>query len=171
MEKVAKKERKRMTKETIPEGFTLLLVIVDIFPVLFFLLAILLFSKKVYFNCMIVLGGFISFLSGIIKIIWKLIVVTKKKNIWWMFVQMRIIMPIGFFILTLGLIFGWKYFSNIIINASFYSRLFFTLFIISISLLTLFAIKLNSSDLMVNWLEQIINSISQSLLCLAIIYL
>ena len=171
MEKVEKKPKKRMTKDTIPEGFTIPLVIVDAIPVLFFLLSIILFSLKMFSSYFIILGGIICFISGIIKIIWKLIVATKKKNIWWMFVQMRIFMPIGFTIFILGFILGWKYYSYLILNASFYSRLFFTLSIIGMSLMSLFAIILDASDHKVNWLEQITNSISQASICLAIIYL
>ena len=88
-----------------------------------------------------------------------------------MFVQMRIFMPIGFTILILGFILGWKYYSYLILNASFYSRLFFTFSIIGMSLMSLFAIILDASDHKVNWLEQITNSISQAFICLAIIYL
>ena len=164
-------QKKKITKDTIPEGFTLSLVLVDFIPVLFFIFTILLFSKKIYFDYLIVMGGFICFFSGFIKVLWKLIVVLKKKNVWWMFVQMRILMPIGFCILMLGFMVGWKYFSDIIFDASFNSRIFFTLWIIGISLMSLFAIILDSSNPKANWIEQITNSISQFFLWLAVIFI
>ena len=166
-----KLQKKKMTKDTIPEDFTLSLVIVDFIPVFLFIFTILVFSKKIYYDYLIILGGFICFFSGIIKVLWKLIVVLKKKNVWWMFVQMRITMPIGFGILIFGFISGWKYFSYIIFNASFISRIFFTLWIIGMSLMSIFAITLDSSNLKVNWIEQITNSISQCFLSLAVIFI
>ena len=163
--------KKKMTKDTIPEAFTLSLVIVDFIPVFLFIFIILVFSLKTYSNYLIILGGFICFFSGIIKVLWKLIVILKKKNVWWMFVQMRITMPIGFGILMFGFISGWKYFSYIIFNASFISRIFITLWIIGMSLMSIFAISLDSSNLKVNWIEQIINSLSQCFMLLAIIFI
>ena len=166
-----KLSKKKMTKDTIPERFTLPLVIVDFIPVFLFIFTILFFSKNIYFDYLIILGGFICFFSGIIKVLWKLIVVLEKKNVWWMFIQMRIVMPIGFLILIFGFIFGWKYFSYIIFNASFNSRIFFTFWIIGMSLMSIFAIILDSSDPKANWIEQIINSIAQCFLCLAVFFI
>ena len=163
--------RKKITKDTIPEGFTLSLVIVDFIPVFLFFLAILIFSKKIYFDYLIILGGFICFLSGFIKVLWKLIVVNEKKNVWWMFIQLRFAMPIGFSILIFGFIFGWKNFSYIIFNASFNSIIFFTLWIISMSLMSIFAVVLDSSDPKANWIEQITNCIGECFLCLAVAFI
>ena len=159
--------RKKMTKDIIPEGFTLSLVIVDFIPVFLFILTIIIFTKKTYFNYLIVIGGFICFISGFIKVLWKLIVVLEKKNVWWMFIQMRIAMPIGFSMFLLGFILGWKNFSNNFYNAPFYSRFFFTLWVIGMSLMSALAIKLDSSDPKAKWIEQITNSISQCFLCIA----
>ena len=160
-----------MTKDIVPEGFTFSLVLVDFIPVFFFIFTILIFSYKTYFNYLIIIGGFICFISGFIKVLWKLIVVLKKRNIWWMFKQMRIAMPIGFCTLIFGFVFGWKNFSKDICNASFNSRIFFTLWIIGMSLMSLFAITLDSSDPLVNWIEQITNTISQGFLCVAVYFM
>ena len=165
------KKKQKITKDTITEGFTISLALVDFIPVFFFLFTILLFSMKTYFNYFIMTGNIICFVSGIIKVIWKLIVVLKKKNVWWMFQQMRIGLPIGFTLIMMGLIFGWKHFSNTFYNASFYSRIFFTLWIIGMSLMSFFAVKLDPADPKANWIEQITNSIAQSFLCLAAYFL
>ena len=163
-----KKQKRKMTKDVVPEGFTISLVLVDYIPVFFFILAIIIFSLKTYFSYLIIIGSLICFISGFIKVLWKLIVVLKKKNVWWMFKQMRIAFPIGFSMIVLGFILGWKNFSSNIYNASFNSKIFFTLWIIGMSLMGLFAAKLDSSDPVVNWIEQITNSISQCFLCIAV---
>ena len=163
-----KKGKRKITKDIVPEGFTLSLAIVDFIPVFFFILAVLIFSYKIYFDYLIVLGVLICFISGFIKVLWKIIVVLQKRNVWWMFVQMRIFMTVGFSIFTLGFILGWKNFSDYFYNASFYFRIFLTLWIIGMSLMFLFAIILDSSDPLANWIEQITNSISQILLCIGV---
>ena len=166
-----KKQKRKMTKDTVPEGFTFSLVLVDFIPIFFFILTIIKFSYKTYFNYMIISGGIICFISGFIKVLWKLIVVLKKRNVWWMFVQMRIGIPIGFCILTFGFFFGWKNFSNIIYNASFKSKIFFTSWIIGMSLMSLFAIMFDSSEPLVNWIEQITNSVSQGFLFFSVYFM
>ena len=163
-----KKQKRKMTKDVVPEGFTIPLVLVDFIPVFFLILAIIIFSLKTYFSYLIIIGDIICFISSFIKVLWKLIVVLKKKNVWWMFKQMRIYLPIGFIMILLGFILGWKNFSSHIYNASFYSKIFFTLWIIGMSLMGLFAAKLDSSDPVVNWIEEITNSISQCFLCIAV---
>ena len=164
-------KKQNMSKDIVPEGFTLSLVLVDFIPVFLFAITITIFSLKTYINYLVLIGGYICFFSGIIKVLWKLIVVLKKENVWWMFVQMRICMPIGLIILTIGFVIGWKYFSYSIYNASFYFRIFFALWIIRMSLMSLFAMTLDSSDPKANWIEQITNCISQAFLCLGIIFM
>ena len=98
-----KTTKPKMTKDTIPENFTLSLAIVDALPVLFFggsmILIGLLFGSPMF-----LIGAALCFWAGAAKVLWKIIVVTKKKNVWWMFLQMRIVMPIGFVLMILAVI-------------------------------------------------------------------
>ena len=95
----------KMTKDTIPENFTLSLAFVDSLPVLFFggsmILIGLLFGSPLF-----LIGAALCFWAGAAKVLWKIIVVTKKKNVWWMFLQMRIVMPIGFLLMLLAVIYS-----------------------------------------------------------------
>ena len=78
----------KMTKDTIPENFTLSLAFVDSLPVLFFggsmIVIGLLFGSPLF-----LIGAALCFWAGAAKVLWKIIVVTKKKNIWWMFLQIE----------------------------------------------------------------------------------
>jgi len=166
-----KKEKKGISPDIVPEGFTIPLCIVDLIPVISFLFNVTLLTQKTYFNYFYVFGGLICTISGLIKVLWKFIVVIKKKNVWWMFKQMRIIFPPAFLLYFIAFITILKNNSDLILNCSFYSKLFFTLWIIGMSLMVLLAIKLDSSDPKANWIEQITNSVSQIFLCLAIAFL
>ena len=99
-----KKECTKITKDMVPEGFTLSLAIVDAIPVLLFAVAIIILGIKADFSPLIMLGGFLCFLGGAIKVLWKVIVATKQKNVFWMYKQMGPVMGIGFLLLIIGCI-------------------------------------------------------------------
>ncbi len=92
-----------MNKNIVPDNFTMSMVIVDSFPVIFFSGTAILVGVMLK-NPVFILGAIISALSGILKVLWKLIVVKKKKNVWPLFIQMRIAMPIGFVLMIAGVI-------------------------------------------------------------------
>ncbi|MCQ2797767.1 MAG: hypothetical protein MJ241_04890 [Bacilli bacterium] len=158
----------KMTKDTIPEDFTIGLALVDALPVFFFGLACL-FAFFLTKELMIILGGLIAFVSGLIKVIWKIIVAIKKKNIWWMYVQMRIALPIGMLLAIAGFV-AWSIIAKEAdILAKFanpISIVFYALTLIGMAAMVVCSIKLDSSDKKANWIEQICNSFAE--LCLFI---
>lgn len=167
------KKKERMTKDKVPEDFTLSLALVDAVPVIFFganMLAIgSLFTSKLF-----ILGALLCLFSGAVKVLWKIIVVLQKKNVWWMFMQMRILMPIGFLMMLISLFVNTDKvsFSGIVTGVStFPSSIFFLVGAAGMVMMSVFAVKLDNSDLKSNWIEQFTNGISQiaffiGLLCL-----
>ena len=159
-------KKNKITKDTIPEGFSLILAIIDFLPVIFFCIAIIIFSYRAnFYSYPIILGGLMVIISGFIKVLWKIIAAVKKKNVWWMFVQMRIIFPIGFSMIIFGMIQGYKNYSSYIYRASFFNKLFFSLFVLGMTFMSIFTVSLDQSNLKSNWIEQITNSISMICLC------
>ena len=121
-----------------------------------------------------VIGAIICFWAGAAKVLWKVIVVTKKKNIWWLFLQMRIAMPIGFLAMIIAVIINIKgiYFATILTSIlSVPSVIFFTLGIIGMVLMGVFASKLDSSNVKSNWIEQTTNLIAQGAIFVGILLL
>lgn len=90
-----------MTKDTIPQNYTLVLALFDAVPVVLFGLASWLLWQMCG-NILILIGGIVCFAAGMLKVLWKIIVVVKKKNVWPLFVQMRIGMPAGFTLMLIG---------------------------------------------------------------------
>ena len=84
-----------MTKDTVPQDYTLDLAIFDVVPVILFGLASWLLWQMSG-SAVLLIGGVICFAAGMLKVLWKFIVVLRKKNVWPLFVQMRIGMPVGF---------------------------------------------------------------------------
>ena len=166
-------KKPNMTKDTVPEDFTLPLVIVDALPVLFFggstILLGLLFGR-IFF----LIGALLCFWAGAAKVIWKLLVVTRKKNVWWLFLQMRIVMPVGFALMLLSVVLRLNTIRLSAVWAailSFPSVLFFAAGVIGMVLMGVFASRLNSSDVRANWIEQLTNALAQAAVFIGLLLL
>lgn len=164
--------KNKINKDTIPQDFTLSLVLVDALPVLFFGASMILLGV-IYSSLLFLLGAIACFYAGACKVIWKLIVVLKKKNIWWMFMQMRIVMPIGFLAMLVSLIVDRSHLNGAAMWAgitSMPSLVFFILGIVGMGLMFYFAFNLDSSDVKSNWIEQFTNGIAQCAFFLGILF-
>lgn len=156
--------KQKISKDMVPEGFSVTLALVDALPVIFFGLASIVLGLS-FSSIIFIIGACITFISGLVKVIWKIIVATKKKNIWAMFIQMRIVMPIGFIVMIVGFIIAcfnenMNIFFNSLLNPL--CIVFLALGFIGMAMMVVFAIKLDSSDPKSNWIEQICNGLSQA---------
>ena len=163
----------KMTKDTIPENFTLSLALVDALPVLFFggsmILIGLLFGSPLF-----LIGAALCFWAGAAKVLWKIIVAAKKKNVWWMFLQMRIVMPIGFALMIFSVILNRNAIDLSAVLAavvSLPSVIFFAIGVIGMVLMSVFAANLDSTDVRSNWIEQLTNAIAQASVFAGILFL
>ena len=153
-----KQRKNKMTKDTIPEGFSVPLAVFDLIPVIFFGLSAIRVGS-LFHSTLFVIGAVICLVSGLVKVLWKLIAAVAKKNIWLMFVQMRIFMPIGFIVLITTLIVDRANLNGSAILAgllSFPSCIFFAIGVIGMILMTVLAFKADSSNPKVNLTEQFI---------------
>ncbi len=164
-------EKTKMTKNTIPENFTVGLALFDMVPVLLFAGACVLLFFICNHDFGAIIGGFICFVAGLIKVIWKIIVATKKKNIWWMFVQMRIALPIGFALVLLTYIITAIDESAArlaFVNVG--SIIFLVLAVIGMAAMIVCSAKLDSADKKSNWIEEGCNTFAQLSLFLACLF-
>ena len=163
----------KMAKDTVPENFTLSLAFVDALPVLFFGGSMILIGL-LFGNPLFLVGAALCFWAGAAKVLWKIIVVTKKKNVWWMFLQMRIVMPVGFVLMILAVILNRNVIDLPAVFAaviSFPSVIFFTIGVIGLVLMGVFAAKLDSADVRSNWIEQLTNAAAQAAIFTGILFL
>ena len=165
--------KQKMTKDTVPENFTLSLAVIDALPVLFFggsiILIGLMFRKALF-----LIGAVLCFWAGAAKVLWKIIVATKKKNIWWLFMQMRIVMPVGFLLMLVSVLLNLKTISpSVIFSAvtSMPSVIFFAVGVAGMVLMGVFAAKLDSSDVRSNWIEQTTNAVAQAAIFVGILFI
>lgn len=157
-------KKQKMTRDITPEDFTLSLALIDALPVLFFGGSIILIGLM-FKNALFLIGALLCFWAGAAKVLWKIIVVTKKKNIWWLFMQMRIVMPFGFALMIIAVILSRSTINLSAVLAaavSMPSVIFFAIGIIGMTLMGIFAAKLDSSSLRSNWIEQLTNAAAQA---------
>lgn len=153
------------------EGVSVSMALVDAIPVLFFagssIVISLLFKSPVF-----TIGAIFSTLAGLGKVIWKLLLAAKKKNIFLLNKQFRILMPLGFLLMLVSLVIEHNRISMTTIWANvsaFPSCIFFLLGVVGMILMCIFAKKLDSSDAKSNWIEQITNGIAQGCFFLALL--
>ena len=173
---MSRKARNRMTRETIPEGFSAPMAFVDLLPVVFFGLSAVK-AGNLFHSGLFVAGAVVCLLSGVVKvgwkliaavsqrnIRWKLIAAVSQRNIWPMFVQMRVLMPVGFLTMFAALIVdraGLNGEAMLAKLSGFPACLFFLAGALGMILMLVFAFRMDSSDPKVNWMEQTVNSLAQ----------
>lgn len=155
--------RNKITKDTIPEGFSISLAIYDFVPVLLFGLCAVKIGS-LFHSAVFIAGAVICSLSGVVKVLWKLIAAMRKKNIWPLFFQMRIFMPVGFAIMLIALFVDRANLNAAAIIAGLTGApacVFFAMGVLGMLLMCVFAVRLDSSDARSNFIEQTTNSIAQ----------
>ena len=168
-----KKLKEKMNKNYVPKDFTLSLALFDAIPVIAFGISLIIFSR-LFNSALVLIGALLVFIAGLCKVIWKIIVVLKQKNIWGLIIQMRIMMPIGFVLMIVGIIASKDNvnFGRLCSLASSYPiNLFLIIFVIGMILMMVFAFLLDGRKLKINWIEQITNAIAQISLLIAALLL
>lgn len=166
-----KKEKVKVTKDMVPEGFSVAMALVDAIPVLFFAINIIVLGMVANFQPLIMIGGLLCFVGGAIKVLWKVIVATKKKNVWWMFIQMRYTMLIGFVLIIIGCIVGHSALAAAFSGIGIASIIFLVLWVLGMVLMGVFAKVLDNGNPKANWIEQGTNGAAQIFLCIALLLL
>ena len=167
-----KKEKEIKTTATgTYQNFTLSLALFDALPVIFFCIGMLLIAAR-FQNAFFLTGVILCTCSGCGKVLWKILVSSSGKDIRILNRQMRVLMPIGFLLIIIGLISG-----RISINfasllrqiTSFPSCLFFGITVIGMICMSVFAVKLDRTKAKSNWIEQITNAIAQGCFLLGVL--
>ena len=162
-----------MEKKNKYEGFTLSLALVDALPVLLFggssILIGLIFRSPLF-----IVGACLVFLGGFLKVMWKIVLATAKKDIPFLNKQMKYTMLTGFLLILVSLIVNIQRISLPAMGAaltSLPSCIFFLLFVCGMVTMGVLAKKLDSSVAKNNWIEQCVNACAQLCLFLGLLFL
>lgn len=158
-----------ITTNTVPEGFTLSLALVDALPVILFALMSVALGQKLQ-SGLFVTGAIVTFLGGAGKVLWKLIIAVAHRNIPWLNRQMRLVMPVGFALMIAGAI---AHRTNLVAVLTSLVRvpsvLFVCLWLLCMVAMGYFAGHRQQNDAHSNWVEQGVNTIGQAALLVAIL--
>ncbi len=161
----------KFNKNEVPEGFTFMMALEDFLPVLFFSFSVGILSGR-FHSMLFAIGAFLVVWSGILKCLWKFAVALAKKNIPFLFYQMRVVMPVGFLIMIVGLIIDRDQLSVSVILSqmlSFPACIFYLIGIVLMILMSVFAVKLDSNNAKNNWIEQGTNAVAQLMFLIGIL--
>ncbi len=127
------------------EDFPLSLALFDALPVIFFSVAMILIAMR-FRNVFFIKGAVLCAVSGSGKVVWKIMITGTKKDISLLNKQLRVLMPVGFLLMLIGIIMGislgtlslkvlWR---NI---CTFPSLLFFLITLAGMICMSVFAVK------------------------------
>ena len=152
-----------MKTENKPTGFTLSMALMDTLPVLFFSVSIGVLSAR-FGSALFLAGAILVILAGIMKVLWKFLLATVKRDVRIFNRQMRFIMPAGFALMIAALITDRDKWSiqDVAAHAfSLPSLIFFILALSGIGCMSYFARHFNQMDAKSNWIEQGTNVLAQ----------
>jgi len=139
------------------------MALVDLVPVLIFAYAVSEIAKHVA-NALFAIGACLCVFAGLGKVAWKIVLAISKKDVRFLFLQMRVLMPLGFLSMIIGTVMAssrlnWDGFiHNCLLFPSNFSLI---IGIIGIILMGVWAKKLDPDDAKSNWIEQCTNIVAQ----------
>lgn len=155
--------------QSIPQGFTLALALVDAIPVIMFCAAAIIFGCRLQ-SPVFTAGAVLAFLGGAGKVSWKLTIALAQRNYPWLSRQMRITMPVGFALMIVGGVLDRaRCLPLLAAMCGFPSLAFVAAWVFCMCLMGYLAGHRNQTSARDNWIEQITNGIGQTALLLAVI--
>lgn len=160
-----------MQDHQIPQGFTLGLAIVDAIPVVEFCISMLVIALR-FQSILFMIGAFCSILAGCGKVLWKILLAMKQKNIVWLNKQFRYLMSIGFLLMIVAVIvhLNTLHLGAVLLRAlQLPAVVFFVLGICGMVVMGILGAKLDPTVAKNNWKEQITNLVAQAMLLIGIL--
>lgn len=158
-------------KDDIKYDFSLPLAIVDILPCIFFGVAMIVLGSYLK-SVLFIIGAVLCTAAGLGKVLFKILIVCKDKTVLFLSRQLRVIMPLGMALIITALFLGngkRPSFGEIVafIMQSPSRFLLFAGFILMAVMMVL-AFTLDQTSKRSNWIEEIVNTIAQFLILLAV---
>lgn len=152
------------------ERFTLQLAAVDCIPVLLFSATAIVLAGKIG-HPLFIIGAVLCVCAGLGKVIWKLILAMRERDIRVLGAQLRYVMPIGFLMMIVGASQSETTSQLLRQTVKMPSILFFVAAGIGIILMFVCGKKFDRKDILGNWIEEIINCFVQALVLVGVILL
>lgn len=159
-----------MEKKYLKEA-SLGMAVTDALPVLCFCGTIA-FLSMIWKSPLFLLGGVLCIGAGAGKVLWKLILAVRKRNVEILYRQFRYLMSGGFLLMLVSLAAGYKKIRPDLIwkNLSWFpGNLCFLIGILGMILMIVLAVKMDPSSKKANWIEQGVNFVAQAAILLGVL--
>ena len=145
------------------QEFTVALAAVDALPVLFFGVAAALLGVKLQ-SALFAVGAALCLLAGAGKVVWKLLLALRGKDVAFLGAQLRYVMPLGFLLMLVGAVLADRETVRALLHAAVClpSAAFFAVTILGLIAMIVCAKKFDRRDVRGNWIEQSINAVAQA---------
>ena len=152
--------------------FNLSLALVAALPVLFFGVAAAMLGVKLQ-SAVFIVGAALCLLAGAGKVVWKLLLALRGKDVAFLGVQLRYVMPTGFLLMMLGAFLAERGTLRTLLHAAarLPSAAFFALTIVGMIAMVVCARKFDRFDVRANWIEQGINAAAQACALIGVLLL
>lgn len=157
--------------DSVPEGFTLSMALLDCVPVAFFCVSVGVLATH-FDSALFRAGGVLIVLAGVLKVTWKLVLALARRDVRFLNRQMRYLMPVGFGLAVIALVVDsaeWSMDAVLAHVAAMPSLLFLVMGLTGMIIMAWFASHLDGRDAKANWKEQAVNAITQLCIMLAIV--
>ena len=151
-----------MDNNQIP-SYPISLAILDVVPVLLFVAAMLILTKKVQTSIFFV-GAAITAVGGIMQVLWKFLIATARKNVPILHSQFPFTMLLGFLLMAVAILvfrknIDWLLIKEILFH--FPCSFFLALIIICFILMIILSFTPCMKDVQSQWLEECVNIVFQ----------
>ena len=152
--------------------FTLSLALIDALPVLFFGAAAAMLGVKLQ-SALFIVGAALCLLAGAGKVVWKLLLALRGKDVALLGAQLRWVMPLGFLLMLFGGFFAERGSVRALLHTAVRlpSAAFFALTIVGMIAMVVCAKKFDRFDVRANWIEQGINAAAQACAMIGVLLL
>ena len=154
------------------DRFTLSLALVDALPVLFFGAAAVLLGLKLN-SAVFFLGAVVCLLAGAGKVLWKLLIALRGRDVKLLGAQLRYLMPAGFALMILGAVLSNRAAVRGVCSGAIRmpSAVFFALAVLGLIAMIVCAKRFDRHDVRGNWIEQGVNAAAQGCALLGVLFL
>lgn len=152
--------------------FTLSLALADALPVLFFGAAAVVLGLKLR-SALFFVGAVVCLLAGAGKVLWKLLIALKGRDVALLGAQLRYLMPVGFVLMLAGALLADRAARLALWGAALRlpSAAFFAAAMMGLAAMIVCAKKVDRRDVRGNWIEQGINAAAQGCVLLGALLL
>jgi hypothetical protein len=153
----------------VPQGFTLGMALMDAVPVVCFAVGSAVLSARLQAGFLFVLGAVLCTAAGTMKVLWKVLIACRSRNVIWLSIQLRVLMPAGFLLMAGSLLLAGKLSALLAGMLKMPSLAWFLAGAAGLAVMMRLACTESGEDARANWKEQAVNCLAQGAILIGVL--